>query len=228
VKAKKMSTIRILILDDQTILRVGLRMLIDAQPDMEVVGEANDSPSALVLIRVTKPDLIVMDMSLPDTSGIQAIKQLRQECPDARVLILGDYDDPTFVRSVLAAGGSGYITKQAAVSDLWMAIHTISKGRSFVDPTLANILLQDLLMTKKAARRSQDHDSRRNLLSPRERQVLILLAQGYTNREVAEQIYVSIKTVETHRARIAQKLELRNRADLTRYARESGLLNDSS
>jgi two-component system response regulator NreC len=218
-----MSKIRILILDDQTILRVSLRMLIDDQPDMEVVGEAKDSSSALALLRETNPDLIIMDVSLPDTSCIQAIEQLLQECPYARVLILGKYDDPAFVRSALAAGGAGYITKQASVSDLWTAIHTIYQGRPFVDPTLTDTLLQHLL-TKKAARCSKDQDSRHSLLSPRERQVLILLAQGYTNREVAEQIFVSIKTVETHRARIAKKLELRNRAELTRYARESGLL----
>jgi two-component system, NarL family, response regulator NreC len=218
-----MTTIRILILDDQTILRVSLRMLIDAQPDMEVVGEAKDSPSALALTRETKPDVIIIDMSLPDTSGIQAIKQLRQECPSTRVLILSAYDDPAFVRSALAAGGSGYITKHASVPELLTAIDTIYQGRPFVDPTLADPLLQDFL-TKKASRRSKDQDARCSLLSPRERQVLILLAQGYTNREVAEQIYVSIKTVETHRAHIARKLELRNRAGLIRYARESGLL----
>ena len=198
-------------------------MLIDAQPDMDVVGEAKDSSSAVVLIRETKPDLIIMDMSLPDTSGIQAIKQFQQVCPHTRVLILSEFDDPAVVRSALAAGGSGYITKQAAVSDLLTAIHTISQGHPFVEPTLAGPVLHDLL-TNKAIHPSKDQDGRRSLLSARERQVLILLAHGYTNREVAEQIYVSIKTVESHRARIAKKLELRNRAGLIRYARESGLL----
>jgi DNA-binding NarL/FixJ family response regulator len=120
-----MSTIRILILDDRTMIRVGLRMLIDAQPDIEVVGEAKDSPSALALIRATKPDLVITSISVPDTSSIKAIKQLRQECPYTRVLILSEYDDPAFVRSALAAGGSGYITKQASVPDLLTAIHTI-------------------------------------------------------------------------------------------------------
>jgi two-component system, NarL family, response regulator NreC len=218
-----MSTIRILILDDQTIVRGALRTLIDVQPDMEVVGEAEDSPSALALIREMTPDLIIKVMRLPDISGIQAIKQLRRECPDAHILILGDSDAPAFIRSALAAGGSGYITKQAAISDLLMGIHAISQGHPFVDPTVAGTLLENFL-TAKAPRRSKDQGGQHSLLSPRERQVLILLAQGYTNREVAEQIYVSIKTVETHRARIAKKLELRNRAELIRYARESGLL----
>jgi two-component system, NarL family, response regulator NreC len=167
--------------------------------------------------------LIIMDMRLPDTSGIQAIKQLRQDCPDAHVLLLGDNDAPAFIRWALAAGGSGYITKQAPVSDFLMSIHAISQGHLYVDPTVAGTLLEEFLMAKVACR-SKDRDSRRSLLSPRERQVLILLAQGHTNREVAEQIYVSIKTVETHRARIAKKLQLRNRADLIRYARKSGLL----
>ena len=218
-----MSTIRILILDDQTIPRVGLRMLIDAQPDMEIVGEAEDSPSALALIRDINPDLIILSMRLPSPSGIQAIKQIRQEYPDAHILLLGEYADPAIVCSTLVAGGSGYIIKQASVSNLLTAIHAISQGRPFVNPSLAGILPQDL-PTKEAAHRSKDQDGQRNLLSPRERQVLVLLAEGYTNREIAEQIYVSIKTVETHRAHIAKKLELRNRADLTRYARESGLL----
>jgi two-component system response regulator NreC len=227
VKGKKMSTIRILILYDQTILRVGLRLLIDAQPDMEVVGEAKDSPSALALIRETNPDVIIIGMRLPDMSRIQAIKQLRQECPDAHVLILGDDDAPAFVRSALAAGGSGYITKQASVPDLLTGIDTIYQGRPFVDPVLAEPLLQDFL-TKKAMRRAKDQDARCSLLSPREHQVLILLAQGYTNREAAEQMYVSIKTVETHRARIARKLGLRSRAELIRYTRESGLFFTST
>jgi two-component system response regulator NreC len=222
-----MAAIRILILDAQTILRVGLHLLIDAQPDMEVVGEAKDSPSALALAHETKPDVIIMGMGLPDTRGIQAIKQLRQECPYAYIMILSDYDRPAFVRSALAAGGSGYITKQASVPDLLTGIDTIYQGRPFVDPTLADPLLQDFL-TKKAISRSKDQNARCSLLSPREHQVLILLAQGYTNREVAEQLYVSIKTVETHRARIARKLGLRNRAELIRYARESGLLLTST
>jgi two-component system, NarL family, response regulator NreC len=221
-----MSTIRILLLDGHPIPRVGLRMLIDAQPDMDVVGEAKDSSSAVATIRETKPDLIIMDMSLPDTSGIQAITQFRQAYPHTHVLILSEYDDPAVIRSALAAGGSGYITKQASVSDLLTAIHTLSQGHPFIEPTLAGPVLHDLL-TKKAIHRSKDPDGRRSLLSARERQVLILLAQGYTNREVAEQLYVSIKTVESHRARIAKKLELRNRAGLTRYARESGLLTQT-
>jgi DNA-binding NarL/FixJ family response regulator len=224
VKVTKMATIRILLLDHQTLMRVGLRMLIDALPETEVVGEAQDSPAALALMRETTPDLIIMDISCSSTSGIEAIKQFQRECPYARVLILSESDDPTFVRSALTAGGSGYITKHASVSDLLTAIHALYQGHPFVDPTLTDTLLQDFL-TKTAIPRLKDEGDRRSLLSPRERQVLILLAQGHTNREVAEQIYVSIKTVETHRARIAKKLGLRNRADLVRYAHESGLLS---
>jgi DNA-binding NarL/FixJ family response regulator len=224
VKVTKMATIRILLLDHQTIIRVGLRMLIDALPEMEVVGEVQDSPAALALMRETTPDLIIMDISYSSTSGIEAVKQFQRECPYARVLILSESEDPTFVRSALTAGGLGYITKRASVSDLLTAIHTLYQGRPFVDPTLSDTLLQDFL-TKKTIRSLKGEGDRHSLLSPRERQVLILLAQGYTNREVAEQIYVSIKTVETHRARIAKKLQLRNRAELIHYAHESGLLS---
>src|SRR5919108_399855 len=218
-----MSKIRLLIADDHAILRAGLRMLINAQPDMEVVSEAMDGHEALLKARQLKPDITLMDITMPKASGLQALEQLRQVCPQTRVLVLTMHDDPAYARSVLAAGGSGYVVKRAADSDLLAAIRAVYRGRTFVDPTLAGSLVQDLL-EKKAPSRSTDGGAPRSLLSPREREVLLLLAQGYTNQQAAKWMLVSVKTVETYRARIAQKLGLHSRAELTRYALESGLL----
>jgi two-component system, NarL family, response regulator NreC len=218
-----MLQISILIVDDHTILRAGLRMLINAQPDMEVIGEASDGHEALRKAREINPDVALMDITMPKTGGLQALEQLQQECPHTRVLVLTMHDDPAYACSVLAAGGSGYVVKRAADSDLLTAIRVVYRGRTFVDPTLAGSLVQDLL-GRKVPLGPTDRSAPRNLLSPREREVLLLLAQGYTNRQAATWMLVSVKTVETYRARIAQKLGLHSRADLTRYALESGVL----
>jgi two-component system, NarL family, response regulator NreC len=218
-----MSKIRILIVDDHAILRAGLRLLINAQPDMEVVSEAMDGQEALWKAREMKPDVALMDITMPETGGLQALEQLRQVCPHTRILVLTMHDDPAYALSVLTAGGLGYVVKRAADSDLLAAIRAVYRGRTFVDPTVAGSLVQDLL-GKQAATGPTDRGVPRSLLSPREREVLRLLAQGYTYQQVAERMSVSPKTVESHRARIAQKLGLHSRAELTHYALESGLL----
>jgi DNA-binding NarL/FixJ family response regulator len=211
-----MSTIRILILDDRTMIRVGLRMLIDAQPNIEVVGEAKDSPSALALIRETKPDLIITNISVPDTSSINAIKQLRHEYPYTRVLILSEYDDPAFVRSALAAGGSGYITKQASVPDLLTAIHTIYQGRPFVDPILTGTLLPTCLMRQRVETPQGLPPAMREFLSARELEVIRDMVQGLTNHEIATRLGISEKMVKTHLSTVFRKLHIRRRVDLLR------------
>src|SRR5919108_3509746 len=222
-----MSKIGILIVDDHGILRAGLRMLINAQSDMEVIGEAMDGHEALQKAREMKPDVALMDITMPKTGGLQALEQFRQVCPQTRILVLTMHDDPAYARSVLAAGGLGYVVKRSADSDLLAAIRAVYRGRTFVDPTLAGSLVQDLLR-KQAAGGPAGRGVPRSLLSPREREVLRLLAQGYTNQQAAKWIMVSVKTVETYRARIAQKLGLNSRAELTRYALESGLLTPDS
>jgi DNA-binding NarL/FixJ family response regulator len=210
-----MSRIRILILDDQTITRVSLCMLINAQPDMEVVGESKNSPSALALIRETKPDLIIMHISVPDTGGIQAIKQL-QEWPYTHVLILGEYDDPAFVRSALKAGGMGYLTARALVPNLMTAIHAIYQGRPCVDPTLAGTLLQDFLMHQRVETPQDLAPAMSEFLSTREREVVRDIIQGLTNHEIATRLGISEKTVKTHLSTVFRKLHIRRRVDLLR------------
>jgi two-component system response regulator NreC len=222
-----MAKIRILIVDDHAILRAGLRMLINTQTDMEVVSEAMDGHEALWKAREMNPDVALMDITMPRTGGLQALEQLRQTCPHTRILVLTMHDDPAYALSVLAAGGLGYVVKRAADSDLLAAIRAVHRGRTFVDPALAGSLVQDLL-AKQASAGPTGRGVRRSLLSPREREVLRLLAQGYTNQQAAKWIRVSVKTVETYRARIAQKLGLHSRAELTRYALESGLLTPDS
>src|SRR5918999_1971392 len=170
-----MAKIMILIVDDHAILRAGLRMLINAQPDMDVVGEATDGHEALWKAREIKPDVVLMDITMPKTGGLQVLEQLRQVCPHTRILVLTMHDDPAYALSVLAAGGLGYVVKRAADSDLLAAIRAVYRGRTFVDPTLAGSLVQELL-GKQVSTGHADRGVGRSLLSPREREVLRLLA----------------------------------------------------
>jgi DNA-binding NarL/FixJ family response regulator len=218
-----MQKIRILLVDPQSLVRVGLRILLEAEPDMQVVGEAPNSPAGLAQARETIPDIVLLEIGLPGISGLKVIEQLRHQCPLTRVLVLSVYADAASVRSALAAGSSAYVTKHAAPADLLTAIRSVAQGHPFVDPTVADLLLHDRPGTW-ASLQAAAHGRPRSLLSPREREVLIQLGQGYTNRQIAEQIHVSVKSVETYRARIALKLELHSRADLIRYAHASGLL----
>src|SRR5918998_5368326 len=209
--------IRILLVDQQTLMRAGLRLLLESAPDMQVVGEAQDARIALAKAKDTSPDVALVELGVPEMGGLTLIEQLRHQCPLTRVLVLSPYTDVASVRAALAAGGSAYVNTRATPADLLTAIRAVAAGHPFVDSTLASPLLADLLgqlTPGQAAAPSRP----RSLLSPREREVLIRLAQGYTHRQIAEQIYVSVKSVETYRARIAQKLELHSRADLIRYA----------
>lgn len=215
--------IRILLVDQQTLMRAGLRLLLESAPDMQVVGEAQDARIALAKAKDTSPDVALVELGVPEMGGLTLIEQLRHQCPLTRVLVLSPYTDVASVRAALAAGGSAYVNTRATPADLLTAIRAVAAGHPFVDSTVASPLLADLLgqlTPGQAAAPSRP----RSLLSPREREVLIRLAQGYTHRQIAEQIYVSVKSVETYRARIAQKLELHSRADLIRYAHASGIL----
>lgn len=213
--ARRNSKIRVVVADDHAILRSGLRMLINAESDMEVVGEAAEGGEVAPALREAAADVLLLDITMPAGGGLRALTEVRRLWPQVRVLILTMHEDPAYLRSVLAAGASGYVLKRAVDADLLFAIRAVHRGGTFVDPSLAQNLLPQ---AAPAAGKG-------NLLSPRERQVLQLVAEGYTNQQVADRIFVSVKSVETYRARIAQKLSLKNRADFVRYALESGMLN---
>ena len=216
-----MQKIRILIADDHAILRSGLKMLINAQPDMEVVSEAANGDAAVQAARDARPDVALLDLTMPGSGGMGALEEIARCCPDTRVLILSMHDDPAYLRSVLAAGASGYVLKRAVDTELLAAIRAVHRGGMFIDPSLAHVFVQDALA--KAATGGRASRSL-NILSERERQVLGLIAQGYGSQEIAKQILVSVKTVETYRARIAEKLGLRTRSEIVRFAVQMGLL----
>lgn len=218
-----MSKIRILVADDHAILRTGLRMLINTQEDMEVIAEATSGDEAIEKAIACAPDLVLMDLSMPGLGGIKAIERVRAEVPKARVLALTMHDEYAYVRSVLAAGGSGYVVKRAADSELLSAIRTVHQGRSYIDVSLADGGLQAIVSPRAGTSRGAPAWSDAPL-SQREREVLQLVAHGYTNQQVATRLGLSVKTVETYRARVAEKIGLRSRADLVRYALDVGLL----
>ncbi|HEV8676654.1 MAG TPA: response regulator transcription factor [Methylomirabilota bacterium] len=215
-----MPGIRVLIADDHAVLRAGLRMLIGAQPDMAVVAEAGDGTEALRKALETRPDVALVDITMPNTGGIKAIEWIRQECPKTRVLVLTMHDVPAYLRSALAAGASGYVVKSAADSALLSAIRAVHRGHTVLDPDLALMVVQPPMGRKGAGGLGSGSVSQ---LSPREREVLDLVAQGHTNQQVAERLGLSVRTVETYRSRLVEKLGLRSRADLLRYALDSGL-----
>jgi two-component system response regulator NreC len=213
--------IRVMIVDDHAILRAGLRMLINAQADMEVVCEAPDGEKAIEEVRQAKPDVTLLDLTMPRVGGMKALQEIARNSRETRVLVLTMHDDPAYLRSALAAGASGYLLKRAVDSELIAAIRALHRGGIFVDPRLASVLVQDVLAknrTKTGAREPI------NILSDRELQVLQLVARGYSSAQIAKQIAVGVKTVETYRARFAEKLGLRTRSDVIRFAVQMGLL----
>jgi len=217
--------IRVLIADDHAILRAGLKLLVNSQADMEVVGEAPDGRQAVESARETKPDVVLLDLTMPRVGGMEALQKIVRESGKTRVVVLTMHDDPAYLRSVLAAGASGYVLKRSVDADLLSAIRSARRGGIFVDPSLTNVLVQDVLAKKgRKARRLAPI----SLLSDREVQVLRLVARGYSSQEIAKQIFVSAKTVETYRSRLAGKLDLRTRRDVIRYAIQMGLLTAES
>jgi two-component system response regulator NreC len=214
-----MTPIRLLIADDHAVLRAGLRMLLDLQHDMAVAGEAGDGAEVLQKARELQPDVVLMDLTMPGPPSGDLIRQVLRACPKTRVLVLTMHDDPAYLASAMAAGAAGYVVKKVADSELLSAIRAVHAGRTFVD------LTQSLDTPSRGLAGGARADAERpKELSRREREVLQLLAQGYSNQQIATQIKVSVKTVETHRTRLSEKLGLKGRAELYRFAVESGLL----
>ena len=209
-------SIRVLIVDDHAVVRAGLRLLLDAEDDIETVGEAGDAREAIFEARSTKPDVVLMDVVLGGKSGIEVTPELLHEQPAARILVLSMQDDPRYVREAFAAGAHGYVLKEAADTELVTAVREVARGGRYVHPTLG----ARMAAADAAAADAMEHDP----LSDREREVLRLLALGHTNQEIAQMLYISVRTAETHRAHIMQKLRLETRAELVRYALAQGLL----
>ena len=209
--------IRIVVVDDHAVVRSGLRLLLEAEDDMEVVGEAGNAHDAVFEVRAQKPDVILLDVVMPGESGIEAAPKLLHEAPDAKVLVLSMQDDPSYVREAFAAGASGYVLKEAVDAEVVAAVRDVAAGASYVHPTLG----ARMVAAEAAARAAADSDP----LSEREHEVLKLLALGHTNQEIAKRLYISVRTAETHRAHNMRKLALTTRAELVRYAIEHGQLD---
>jgi two-component system, NarL family, response regulator NreC len=209
-------SIRVLIVDDHAVVRAGLKLLVDAEDDLEAVGEAGSAREAIFEARTTKPDVVLMDVMMPEQSGLAVVPQLVKEHREAKVLVLSMQDDPRYVREAFEAGASGYVLKEAADAELVAAIRDVAAGGRYVHPELG----ARLVAAETAERRRAEEDP----LSDREREVLRLLALGHTNQEIAKELYISVRTAETHRAHIMQKLRLSSRAELVRYALSEGLL----
>ena len=212
-------SIRVLVVDDHAIVRSGLRRVLDAEPDIETVSEAENADRAVFEAMEHKPDIVLMDVVMPGKSGIEGLPALLQAVPTVQVLILSMQDDPRYVREAFEAGASGSVLKEAADTEVITAVRAVAAGERYVHPALGARLLAAEVEERKRAEADP--------LSEREREVLRLLALGHTNQEIAKLLYISVRTAETHRAHIMQKLRLSSRAELVRYALAEGLLEET-
>jgi two-component system, NarL family, response regulator NreC len=227
-----MKKIRLMLVDDHVVIRVGLKTFLQTQPDFEVVAEAGNGEDAVSRAMESHPDVILMDISMPGVDGMEATRRLRVLCPKCLVLALTVHDDKQYLMQMLAAGASGYITKQAAAEELVEAIHTIAAGNVYLQPALARWLLEDYqrLSGQKAALRtvqSEEADGRvigLEILSLRERQVLEMVAQGVSNQDIGQRLELSHKTIARHRERIMKKLNMHSRTELVKFAIRTGLV----
>jgi two-component system response regulator NreC len=211
--------IRVLIVDDHAVVRSGLHLLLDNEDDIEVVAEAGDVKAAVFEAREKKPDVVLMDVVMPGQTGIEGVPQVLKEAPDARVLVLSMQDDPRYVREAFSAGASGYVLKEAVDAEVVSAVREVAGGGRYVHPALG----ARLVTAEAEAKAREEADP----LSDREREVMRLLALGHTNQEIAKMLFISVRTAETHRAHIMQKLRLSTRAELVRYAIEQRLLDNA-
>ena len=211
-------TITIVLADDHKIMREGLRALLEKQPDFEVAAEADNGLNAVQLAKKLKPDIIIMDIGMPGLNGIEATRQIAAEAPSTKVIALSMHSDKRFVIEMLKAGASAYLLKDSASEELASAIRTVISGKPYLSPNITDVVLKDYLSTV-----SKTEPNAFTLLTPREREVLQLIAEGRTTKQIATALFLSVKTVETHRQQIMEKLGLRSIAELTKYAIREGL-----
>lgn len=215
-----MALITLMLVDDHDIVRAGLRMLLDAQPDMEIVAEADSGPEALRAASTCQPDIVLMDVTMPEMNGIETTRQLKKQCPNTRVLALTIHEEAEYLLQMLEAGASGYVPKRAAPDDLLDAIQSIHQGQVYLHASVAGALVDNYLQRGGAAK-TEDSPT----LTSREIEVLTLIAHGLTNKQIGEQLGISPRTVARHRDNISAKLELSTRSDLTRYAIQQGFVS---
>jgi len=216
--------IRILLADDHAVLRAGLKALLTTQPDLDPVGEAGEGGEAVRLAESLRPDVLLLDVTMPGNEQFAALRAVRERAPEVRVLLLTMHEDEALLREALRLGASGYVLKKAAEAELLTAIRAVARGEAFVDPAMTRVMIEGYLGAEgnKGTAVAQSEG-----LTAREIEVLKLIAEGYTNKEIAEKLVISVKTVETHKAHIAEKLGRKSRVEWLRYAREKGWLTNA-
>ncbi|HJP95471.1 MAG TPA: response regulator transcription factor [Pyrinomonadaceae bacterium] len=217
-----MTKLRVFVADDHAVLRDGLKALVNGQPDMEVVGEADNGRVALERAKELMPDILLMDISMPDLNGVAAAELLRQECPTIKILVLTAYKDKGYLDRFLKIGASGYVLKLSAADELIGAIRQVAAGEVYLDPEIADRITDGYVRS-----RFLKGEIRQRELTMREEEVLRLIAQGHSNKEISNQLKIAVKTVESHKANLMQKLELRTRTEIVRYAVRQGWLQDT-
>ena len=216
-----MTPIRVLLAEDHTIVRKGILSLLDAERDIEVVGEAENGREAVEIADQVHPDIVVMDHSMPVLNGLEAMRQILRDHQSARVLILTMHTNEEYVFQFLRAGAAGYVVKQSAPDELVAAIRAVAAGQSYLSPSISKTVVDEYVRQAQELAVTDSYDA----LTPREREILQLIAEGNTNREIAEQLHISVKTAGVHRTNIMQKLHLTTMADLTLYAVRKGIIN---
>jgi len=216
-----MRKIRIVLADDHKLMRSGLRVLLEQQPDLTVMGEASDGREAVALVASQRPDVLVMDIGMPSLNGIEAAAQITQSNPEAAIVMLSMHSDESYVLRALKAGAKGYLLKDSAEADLIRAVRAVAEGKSFFSPAVSKVLLDDYVRKLKRSGTEDPYD----LLTPREREVLQLVAEGKSNKEVAQLLNLSVYTVETHRSNIMEKLNLHGVPELILYAVRKGIIS---
>ncbi|MFN2516929.1 MAG: response regulator [Pyrinomonadaceae bacterium] len=217
-----MTKLRVFLADDHAVLRDGLKALVNAQTDMEVVGEADNGRTTWLKVKELLPDVVVMDVSMPELNGVQATEILKRECPEVKVLALTAYKDKAYLDQLLKVGALGYVLKMSAAKELIEALRMVAAGNVYVDQEMTERIAEGYVRDQflRGATRQRD-------LTSREEQVTRLIAQGYANKEIANQLDISVKTVESHKTNVMEKLELKSRTEIVRYAVRQGWLQDS-